>query len=148
MSVLTIIETTVGNMDANGDSFTFLNSEREWQNLKSDDATLPAVYLDMPIQYKPIIKPGGALSRQYILVALFMYRSNLDDSPEQQRVNYLKAEEAQRNFMLLLDNNYGEDIEEFTVSTCYQIRNLFDANLDGVVMPFSMTLKDNSSVCL
>lgn len=148
MSVLTIIETTVGNMDANGDSFTFLNSEREWQNLKSDDNTLPAVYLDMPIQYKPIIKPGGAFSRQYILVALFMYRSNLDDSPEQQRINYLKAEEAQRNFMLLLDNNYGEDIEELTVSTCYQIRNLFDANLDGVVMPFSMTLKDNSSVCL
>jgi hypothetical protein len=148
MSVLTIIETTVGNMDANGDSFTFLNSEREWQNLKSDDQTLPAVYLDMPIQFKPIIKNGGAFSRQYILVALFMYRSNIDDSPAQQRVNYLKAEEAQRNFMLLLDNNYGEDIEELTVSTCYQIRNLFDANLDGVVMPFSITLKDNSSVCL
>lgn len=141
-----IVKAKVSAMAANGDSFTFLHSEKNWQNLEADEATLPAVYLDMPIKYKPVILTGGVFSRAYVCVVLFLYKSELDNDPDEQYINYAKAEAAQREFQLLCENDI--DIKSIVVGDCYQILNLFDCNLDGVVMPFTLTPRNSDGVCL
>ena len=141
-----LISSTVGQMTANGDSFSFLHAERDWQNLEADEDVFPAVYLDMPIRYKTVTSKTGYKEKTYFLTALFLYKSELDDTPLQKYEIFELAEEAQRNFEILIDND-TDNIKSWTVGECYQIENLFDCNVSGVVMPFSVTLVNNDSVC-
>lgn len=143
--IQTVIQNIVSQMNANGDSFTFLHAEREFQNLISDEQTLPAVYLDMPIRYNSRTVTGGGIQLNYICLALFLYKSELDDNESQRYNTITKAMNAQRQFQILLYNS--EEVKEFTVGECYQVMNLFDANFDAVVMPFNFTPSEWPSVC-
>lgn len=140
------IEAKVTAMDANSDTFTFLHGETEWQNLRADEFVFPAVFLDMPVKYKPVIVSSGAWKAQFVLVALFLYKSELDNNEGQRYDSLKKAMEAQRQFQLLIEQD-SDTFEGLTVGECYQVQNIFDANLDGVVMPFAVTLRNTNTVC-
>lgn len=155
-----IVKDKVAIMDANGDSFAFLLSERDWQNLVADEIEddfltafpnadgemLPAVFMDMPIRSRPKVLKSGAFVREYICILLFLYKSDLDAKPNEQYAQYLKAEKAQEQFQLMLSQD-SENIQEFTVGECFQILNYLDSNLDGVVMPVSITPRNSNPVC-
>jgi len=141
-----VIRAVVDTMTANGDVFSFLHSESEWQNLASDEGVFPAVYLDMPVKFTPEINKVGNIENVFNCSVLFLYKSNLDDNEVQRYESVTKAMAAQRQFQLKLDR-YTEFVKTLTVGECYQVQNLFDANLDAVVMPFRMTLHNVQSVC-
>lgn len=140
-----IIEDIVGEMTANGDSFTFLHSEKDYQNIESDELQFPAVYLDMPIRFVPKTVTGGGVEYSFICMVLFLYKSEMDDNPQQRYATMLKCMNAQKNFQILLDNT--DAVKSFTVGECYQATNLFDANLDAIAMPFNVVPSEWPSVC-
>jgi hypothetical protein len=151
-----VLKTLVSKMNANGDSFDFLLGLKGIQNLRADELTLPVVLFDMPIKSRPSIKAGGAFKREYILVALFMYKSQTDsDSTDLDEGSndsgdydyYTKAAEAERNFILLLDAE-KDLIESWSVGDDYQIPHHFDAELSGIVLPFRVVLRNFDPVCL
>jgi hypothetical protein len=155
-----IVKDKVAVMDANGDSFAFLLSERDWQNLVADEIEddfltafpntngqmLPAVFMDMPIRSRPKVLKSGAFVREYICVIMFLYKSDLDDNPLEQYTDYEKAEKAQEQFQLMLSQD-RDNINSYSVGECYQVLNYLDTNLSGVVMPCSITPRNSNPVC-
>lgn len=142
-----VIKSVVDTMTANGDTFSFLHSESEWQNLASDEGVFPAVYLDMPVKFTPEINKVGNIENAFNCNVLFLYKSNLDDNEVQRYESLTKAMNAQRQFQLMLDRN-TDFVKTLSVGECFQVQNLFDANLDAVAMPFRMTLHNTQSVCV
>lgn len=142
-----LIKEHVEAMTSNSDSFTFVHGFKEFQSVLADDIQLPVVFLDMPIKYTPIVNNSGVFNRRYNLVALFLYRSDIDDSKEEQYIDYTKAEVAQKELHLKLFND-PEVFELSIVGECYQVAHLFDTPLSGVVMPFQFTLKNTDPGCV
>ena len=147
MTIKQLISDKVALMDANNESYSFLHSEKDWQNLNGDEAILPAVYLDMPIKYRTKTSVTGYKEKTYVLMLLFLFKSELDDEPSQQEQTFLKAENAQQQFEIILDND-ADNISSWTSGECMQVLNLFDCNMSGVLMPLEITLRNNDSVCL
>lgn len=147
MTIKQLISDKVALMNANGDSFSFLHSEKDWQNLNADEEILPAVYLDMPIKYRTKTSLTGYKEKTYILMILFLYKSELDDSPEQQEQTFVKAENSQQQFEMLLDDD-SDNVVSYVAGECIQVLNLFDCNMSGVLMPLEITLRNTDSVCL
>lgn len=147
MTIKQLISDKVALMDANNESYSFLHSEKDWQNLNADEEILPAVYLDMPIKYRTKTSVTGYKEKTYILMLLFLFKSELDDEPSQQEQTFLKAENAQQQFEIILDND-ADNISTWTSGECMQVLNLFDCNMSGVLMPLEITLRNNDSVCL
>lgn len=147
MTIKQLISDKVALMDANNESYSFLHSEKDWQNLNADEEILPAVYLDMPIKYRTKTSVTGYKEKTYVLMLLFLFKSELDDEPSQQEQTFLKAENAQQQFEIILDND-ADNISSWTSGECMQVLNLFDCNMSGVLMPLEITLRNNDSVCL
>lgn len=152
-----IIETIVGKMVSNGRPYSFLHAEKSWQNLVNDEQRsqdqdkdgegFQAVYLDMPIKFNTQILTGGHFERQYVLVVLFLFKGDMDNSPDQQYAIELKAEKAQREFVLRMDQE-KDLIKSFTVGQCVQVPIEFDGISTGIIMPFTVTPRNFKSVCL
>ncbi len=146
MTIKQLVSDKVALMTSNNETYTFLHSETQFQNLMADEQLLPAVYLDMPMKYTPKIMSTGAFQRTYICVALFLFKSELDDNDVQQEETFVKAENAQREFQISLENDV-DNVRDLTVETCVQVQNLFDTNMSGVMMPFSLRMINNDGVC-
>ena len=146
MTIKQLISSHVALMSANSMTYTFLHSETQFQNLMADEQLLPAVYLDMPMKYTPMIMSTGAFQKTYICVALFLFKSELDDNDTQQESTFIKAKTAQREFQIALENDV-DNVRELKVETCVQVLNLFDTNMSGVMMPFSLRMINTDGVC-
>jgi hypothetical protein len=146
MTIKQLVKGHVDNMTSNSASYTFLHSETQFQNLMADEQLLPCVYLDMPMKYTPKIAITGAFQETYICVALFLFKSELDDNDTQQESTFIKAKTAQREFQIALENDV-DNVRELKVETCVQVLNLFDTNMSGVMMPFSLRMINSDGVC-
>jgi len=146
MTIKQLISSHVALMTSNSETYTFLHSETQFQNLMSDEQLLPCVYLDMPMKYTPKIMSTGAFQKTYICVALFLFKSELDDNDTQQEETFVKAEASQREFQLLLENDV-DNVRDLAVETCVQVQNLFDTNMSGIMMPFSLRMINTAGVC-
>ena len=146
MTIKQLVSDKVALMISNNETYTFLHSETQFQNLMADEQLLPAVYLDMPMKYTPKIMSTGAFQRTYICVALFLFKSELDDNDVQQEETFVKAENAQREFQISLENDV-DNVRDLTVETCVQVQNLFDTNMSGIMMPFSLRMINTDGVC-
>jgi hypothetical protein len=146
MTIKQLVSDKVALMSSNSETYTFLHSETQFQNLMADEQLLPCVYLDMPMKYTPKIMSTGAFQRTYICVALFLFKSELDDNDTQQEETFVKAENAQREFQISLENDV-DNVRDLTVETCVQVQNLFDTNMSGIMMPFSLRMINTAGVC-
>ena len=146
MTIKQLISSHVATMHSNSATYKFLHSETQFQNLMADEQLLPCVYLDMPMKYTPTIAITGAFQKTYICVALFLFKSELDDNDTQQEVIFVKAENAQREFQILLENDV-DNVRDLKVETCVQVQNLFDTNMSGIMMPFSLRMINSDGVC-
>jgi len=146
MTIKQLVSGKVSSMHSNSATYTFLHSETQFQNLMADEQLLPCVYLDMPMKYTPKIAITGAFQETYICVALFLFKSELDDNDTQQESTFIKAKTAQREFQISLENDV-DNVRELKVETCVQVLNLFDTNMSGVMMPFSLRMINTDGVC-
>lgn len=146
MTIRQLVADIVSVMDSNSKTYTFLHAESDFQNVIADEQLLPCVFLDMPMKFKPVVTSTGAFQRTYICTALFLFKSELDDSASQKESVYLLAENAQREFQLLLDNK-SDYVKDLVVGECIQVQNLFDTNMSGIMMPFSLQMINEDSVC-
>jgi hypothetical protein len=147
MTIKQLISSHVALMTSNGETYTFLHSETQFQNLMADEQLLPCVYLDMPMKYTPMIMSTGAFQKTYICVALFLFKSELDDNDTQQESIFVQAEAAQREFQISLENDVN-NVRDLKVDTCVQVQNLFDTNMSGIMMPFTLRMINEEGVCL
>ncbi len=141
-----LIGDLVALMVSNDATYSFQFAERDFMNITADDEPLPCVYLEMPISYKTKVSTTGFREKTYIGVALILFKSELGSSPEEDNEVFEKAENAERELELLLDAS--EDIKSFTIGDVTQVLHLFDCDVSGVLMPFTVTPYVFESNCL
>ena len=132
-----LIEYHVNNMNANGDEFSFLHAEISVQNLLGDEIDFPSVFLSMPVKSTPTILQSGVFERSYNCLLSFFYKSELDDSEARKYALLKKAETAQQQFFLMLNNDI-DNVKSLKLGESYQLMNFLDPNIDGVVQPFNV----------
>lgn len=156
-----ILRDIIASINSNGDSFAFFCGSKDWQNLVADELSddwdtatlndngemLPAFYLDKPIRIQPKVLAGGALEREYICVGMFLFKSELDNTPKQQEVILSRSAAAVDQFTLRLSND-TRNIKRYSVGETYEIEHFTDADLSGHVVPFRIVPREFAAVCL
>lgn len=155
--IYSVIKEIVDAMTANGDSFSFIYSQKGWLNLQADDASLPVVFMD-PVPYEPKIVAGGHYKRQYFASLLFLYKDQHEDSDTVYNVTDLHTQKvielakvAEREFVLRLDQEVRSDdprIMRFTLGRAQEVRKILDCDLSGILLPVSLELAQRNPVCL
>jgi hypothetical protein len=151
MIIQELIAAKVAQMTSNGDTFSFLHSEKDWQNLETDEAVLPSVHLDMPVKVTPSIKMGGAIEERYVCTLIFMYKSNLDNNPDQQYDTLKLAHAAMNQFILLVEDdpdNFDTTKNVFGEALQVVAYPLFDRCVDGIILPFTCVPRNRPNVCI
>lgn len=155
--IYNVIKEIVDAMDANGDSFTFIYSEKGWLNLQADNSSLPIVYMD-PVPYEPKIVSGGHYKRVYAANFLFLYLDQYEDTDTTFTVTDAhtqkiieKAKAAERQFLLRLDKEVrSEDpkIMRFQIGQAREVRHVLDCDLSGIHLAISIELTNRDSICV
>lgn len=126
--------------------YNFGRGEQSWQNYLADNDALPAVYLDEPISSKFKIIQGGGVQEVYELKMLILHKSQLDWTPQQHgEVIELARQEARKLTILI---NESESVKTFLDPKILEFKNLFDANLSGVILSSEITFYSNSGICV
>ena len=151
MIIQELIAAKVAQMTSNGDTFSFLHSNKDWQNLETDEEILPAVHLDAPAKGKPVPVMGGAVEDRQICSVMFMYDSNLDDNPDQQYSTLKLCHSAMHNFIqLVLQDSDNFDTTKTVWGEYAQIEAypLFDRCVDVIILSFTCVPRNRPNVCI
>ena len=137
-------------------NYTYGYGDKGWQNLEADeeeflesDEVTPkgVVYLHTPIKNRLIINPGGAKDRSYDLIMMFLFKSQLDWTPEQYEEVIQFARSGVMNFINLLDAD-SRIIKELSNIVETETENEFDVNATGIILTFTIQPKNFDSFCL
>jgi len=146
MTIKELISGKVALLTENGETYTFLHSETEFQNMISDETILPCVYLDMPMKFKPVITSSGMYQMTYICNVLVLFKSELGDNDTQQETIFVKAQNVVRQLLLSLDSD-TDNVRDLVAGEVLQVQNLFDTNMSGAVLPFSLRIINYDGIC-
>lgn len=147
LPIVPIVESIIEDMDNNSQEYSFAYGEKDWQNLLGDEATFPAGFLDEPTKITLQKTASGYIGERYKFAVMFLYKSQLDDAPEQRSKYINKARLAAREFISRMEAS--EYVDEFTVSpNSTPIYNLFDVGVDGLIVEFDVKINLNVSVCV
>jgi hypothetical protein len=148
-SIITVIESVVSDLTPEPE---FFSGAKGWANLKADEKVFPMVMLIEPITSNDTFHQGGLVDSAYPIFMLFLDRTELRDTPEQQRVIVDAMRDLRRQFILRLKkktNANGEhifkSIENVETIDTY---NELDANASGVGVKFTATPLNSDSVCV
>ena len=136
MRIVNIIRDCVTPLNG---SPTFDSGQKWLQNVMADKINLPAVFLDRPIRGRlPYF--GTARMERYSPVLLFVNKS----SPEFTQGEHDVIVEAQRKQALQFLTNLQAHPEVKSIESepeLIDVFNIFDANLTGVTVSFTLILK-------
>ena len=145
MSVKTFVESIVSQITVSGDTFAFAHGEKDFQNLFSDEAVYPIVYLDEPIQNDFQIVSSGAIQEYYPIQLMILYKTELDFTPDQHDVLIQKARLCARKFLTLA--GMSQQVRELDSIKGIEVINVFDANTSGIVLSCRLSFYDSTSIC-
>lgn len=124
---------------------TFIHGEQTWVNLKADEIINDLVILDEPLISDDSYKQSGLYEENYRLKIFFFTKLEFDDTPEEHKPLIVKMRKARKNFINKLSRR--ADIRRFDGLRTVDIKNVFNANLIGVMLSISITPKETSSRC-
>jgi len=128
-------------------SLPFYHGTAQFQNLIADEQTLPAIYLDQPITANYNLSQSGYTSATYPINVLFLFKSELDWTPEQHDTNCIQLAELKiREFINRCELHSGIDLITSISST--EFINLFDCNVSGKTLSITIQLNNTYSTCI
>lgn len=138
------------------DGFTAYVGKRPDQNFAADELTYPAAFLDTPLRSKPDIAINNVFEHNIPMSIFFAYKADLDStSPQNFTAIKTKAWDAAREFIIRLKKYNKEDpndnkisIKEIKGVDMVDVDNVFDINLCGCLLTFTVIISDGSSVCV
>ena len=133
-------------LSVNSQSFNYSFGENFWNNLHADEATFPIVYLEERIENDFLVENSGVIQEVYPLKLLFLFKTEMDFTPEQHDVQIQKARDGARQFINYIGND--TNVQSLKSVKGYEIKNVFDANASGVILTFTVQFYNSSSNCL
>jgi len=139
--IITIVQQIASAM-----GLEFYHGRSDFQNLVADEGIFPAIYLDQPIDTNYNLSQSGYTSASYPLSLLFLYKSELDLTPEQHDTNCIQPAETQiRSFLNRCQNHASIDLIDSITGT--EVINLFDVNVSGKILNVTIQINNEFSVC-
>jgi len=139
--IISIIESIANDM-----SLGFYHGRTDFQNLIADEQGYPALYLDQPITTNYNLSQSGYTSATSPVSILFLYKSELDWTPQQHDINCIQPAEAKlREFINRCEANPA--IDSVSAITATEFINLFDANTSGKTLNVTLQVNNQYSVC-
>lgn len=148
MSIITVIDSVVSQMDAGGKTYVCQIGTKSFLNALSTYTQYPAVGIAMPIVSKLTINQSGFKSRTYPLVLFFMFKSEIGEwthlQHEQQAID--PARVAVDNFLNILEKHPDVDSVDMQADEL-EFLNLWDANTSGIILNVKIKLRNNNTIC-
>lgn len=145
--IISILNTLVSGMTSSTDKFTFGYGADWFANLDLDEATFPVVYLDQPVTNDYQLTAGNYIGEIYPITLFFMYKSELDYTPQQHDVNCITpANNAIRQFISVCQDS--ELIDEVSDASGNEFTNLLDVNVSGKSLSITLKPRINASACI
>lgn len=149
-SIITLIETIVADLSPDAE---FVFGLKGWLNLKADDKNFPCVLLVEPISSTDIARQGGLYESTYSIFMIFLDKTQLRDTPQQQRAVVDAMRTLQRQFILRMkaalvtgtNEHIFKDISDIRVDDTF---NELDVNASGVALTFRCTPLNSDSICV
>lgn len=142
-SLTEIINDVVKATDA---ELEFVSGDKAYQNLSSDNVeSYPAVFMDTPIKFLVEYTKSGYVRLKYNLIILFVDKTDLNASEDDKGEVVLAMTNTMLDFIAQCDKN--ADILNFYPTEGYEVIDVFDANLSGVVLLIDVVPKFDRAIC-
>ena len=145
MTIRELIEDVVSGITVGLDTFQFYHADKSWQNLISDEANFPLVYLDNPIKWRYSFTSGSVLEREYDLKLFIAYKTELDFNPDEHVTEIEKAVACCQKIINSL--RFNPEIKNIKDVGGFEIINAFDVNVSGVLLYMTVYHRNSDSIC-
>jgi hypothetical protein len=126
---------------------TFKHGEKEFQNYIADELEGVLIFLDEPITSNDSIKKGGYIEEEYPISMIFADKTELDWTPEQHQEVILEMRALAKRFInRLVSSQLIRRVNP--VVTRVDFKNLFNSNISGVILSFTIVPFNDDSACL
>lgn len=125
---------------------SFFHGEKWEQNLQDEQAVFPLVMLEHPVTSTDEIVGQGNYPTTYDLTIFFSNKSKLSDFQTDRQPNIDAMLALKREFLLRL--NQDPAVDKIISSKTTELINVFNLNLDGILLKLSVKLRDIAPVCL
>lgn len=150
--IITALTTTVAALNLTPALPALSHGSRSWSNYIADDKLHKFVHLDSPIADNIDLLQSGAIIRNYPVVLLFLWKSEIDWTPQQHDVKCIQpARLAVNKFLSLcqtITDSTGEKLfDEVKDAKEMEIINIFDANFSGIMLSVTLKPRYFTSIC-
>lgn len=145
------LNSIVGAMNSNGDSYKVIYGSKSWQNLDADEAKYPIVAFDMPkVNYQ--LAQSGYIGETYPITIYVAYLSQLEWTGLQHEEVIEKANNGVRELLTRLqnykDNKGNKLIDNIEFVSADRVRCVFDVCTSGIMIQLKIKPTINKPVCL
>lgn len=147
--IISVLNTIVGDMNSGGKSYHFDYGQEGFLNLIEDEAEFPGVLYNTRSVFDLFANQTGYISETYKPNMFFLFKSELEWTPEQHDVNCIQpAIKAAKEFVTRCQNA-NDLINSIVISPgAREHINLLDANASGIEINFEIQLKIEASICV
>jgi hypothetical protein len=147
--IISILNTIVTSLKSGTDTFAFGYGPEYFANIELDEATFPVIYLDQPVPNDYLLTAGGYIGETYPINLIFMYKSEMDDTPAQLETKCINpANLAIRQFISACQSSTL--IDEISNTTGLEFTHLpgLDVGVSGKTLTITIKPNINASVCI
>lgn len=138
-----MIRAIIAEAVLNSTALVMKYGDKGWQNLFGDELETTAVYLNGPTVFK--IPNTLNMAEKYTVTMLFLQKSELDFSPEQQDVATEVPRQLLRAFVQYCRAHQG--IQLFEMVEAIEVWNILDSNASGWALICNITPEPTEAVC-
>lgn len=120
------------------------HGEQSFMNLTADERVTDIVHLVDPIKMK--IKDTTFMQENYPLIFLFLRKTQLDDNPEELKINTEPMRVKVRSFLAALRDS-KQAIKSVTNIEALEVYHLTDADFSGWMLYVNIEPMYNTGVC-
>lgn len=125
------------------------------QNKEAEEITYPHICIEEPLTSRETIRAAGSITIAYQLRLLFVTKSTLDSTPQQQRPLILSTRALARQFLTqAIKHTYNDGRRVFDISNGLEytltdiVDLMYDAALTGVRLEIELPVFEYNGNCL
>ena len=129
-------------------SMGYYKGDEAYNNFIADDATFPAIFVDMPVRTYIIVRQSGQIDVRVVADILFSNKTtDMDDTSDQQ---VIITDAMFSKVLQFLDRLQNESIVWEILEGSYtdDFLNIFDMNISGVMLHLEFLVHNPRSVCI
>lgn len=142
-SITSIVQALV---TAVSEDITFLKGDSAFQNFLADKVEdFPIALMDTPIKFNVTHRQSGYKEIEYSVMIMFADKTVLEAADADRRTVIDVQTGYMLDFISACERN--TDVRTFSAQGGYELHDVFDVNVSGVVLEINIVPKNDRSIC-